>query len=296
MSGPEAAAISGAAHLLSFNGTDTLPAIDLVERHYGPLPSGYLLAGSVAATEHSVMCAGGELRELETFERILELYPTGIVSIVSDTWDLWSVLKNVMWVLKPRIMGRDGKVVIRPDSGDPADILCGDPKALTGSPASEGVVQLLWTTFGGSVTATGHRLLDPHVGCIYGDSITFERAEEITRRLAEKGFASGNVVFGVGSYSYQHVTRDTFGFALKSTWCEIDGVGHDIFKKPLTDDGVKNSARGRIAVLKNGRAFELTERATPEQEAASYLSTVWKDGEFVRRETFDVVRSRVRGG
>ena len=201
MSGPEAASLSGAGHLLYFTGTDTVPAIDLIEDYYG-VPEGYLIGGSVAATEHSVMCAGGEMGELETFSRLLDLYPSGIVSVVSDTWDLWQVLTVILPQLKDRIMARNGKLVIRPDSGNPADILCGDPDAPAGSPASKGVVQLLWDIFGGTETSTGHRLLDTHIGSIYGDAITRERAHEITYRLAKNGFASANVVFGIGSYTY----------------------------------------------------------------------------------------------
>ncbi len=290
--GPEAAMLSGMGHLLFFTGTDTIPALDLIETYYG-VPEGYLIGGSVAATEHSVMCAGGEDGELETFERLLDLYPSGILSVVSDTWDLWHVLTDILPQLKGRIMAREGKLVIRPDSGDPADILCGDPKA-TGA-AGWGVVECLWDIFGGTKTSTGHRLLDPHIGCIYGDSITRERAKEITERLAAKGFASANVVFGIGSYTYQYVTRDTYGFAMKATWVEIDGVGRSIFKTPKTDNGVKNSARGRLAVLADARGeLYLVENATAEQEAASLLRPVWNSGIALIHETFDVVRARAR--
>jgi nicotinamide phosphoribosyltransferase len=294
--GPEAAALSGAGPLLSFTGTDTLPALDLVEEHYGPLPAGYLLGASVAATEHSVMCAGGQLGETETFERLLELYPGGIVSVVSDTWDLWSVLTKTLPQLKARILARSGKLVIRPDSGDPADIVCGDPNAPAGSPASKGVIELLWDTFGGTTTNTGHRLLDEHIGCIYGDSITVERARDITARLAAKRFASANMVFGIGSYSYQYVTRDTFGFAMKATWCEVNGEKRDLFKCPSTGNGMKNSAKGRLAVLRGPTGLELVSQATAAQEAASMLRPVWRDGSFVVRETFDKLRERVAAG
>ncbi len=293
MPGPEAAALSGAGHLLSFSGTDTLPALDLAERYYGPLPADYLLGGSVPATEHSVMCAGGEMSERETFERLLELYPAGIVSVVSDTWDLWKVLTEILPGLKDRIMARKGKLVIRPDSGDPADIVCGDPVAKVGTPASMGVIALLWDVFGGTTTGTGHRLLDEHVGCIYGDSITLDRAKEITDRLAANGFASANMVFGVGSYTYQHVTRDTFGFAMKATWCEVDGKGRDLFKAPVTGNGMKNSARGRLAVTMNGKGLTLVNQATAEQESASLLSPVWRDGRFLRRDSFIDIRARM---
>lgn len=294
MPGPEAASLSGAAHLLSFSGTDTLPALDLIERYYGPIPGDYLLGGSVPATEHSVMCAGGELTERDTFNRLLALYPSGIVSVVSDTWDLWSVLTKILPSLRPQIMAREGKLVIRPDSGDPADIVCGDPKAPPGKPAAKGVIELLWNVFGGTLTRTGHRLLDSHVGCIYGDSITLDRAKEITERLAAKGFASANMVFGIGSYTYQHVTRDTFGFAMKATWCEVDGEGRDLFKAPVTGNGMKNSARGRLAVLfdQNGR-LRLVNCATPEEEDASLLTPVWRDGTFIRQDSFITLRERM---
>lgn len=295
MPGVEAASLSGAGHLLFFTGTDTVPALDLIEDYYG-VPENYLLGGSVPATEHSVMCAGGELSELETFDRLLELYPEGIVSVVSDTWDLWNVLTVILPQLKDKIMARNGKLVIRPDSGVPEDIICGDPAAPEGSPARKGVIELLWDLFGGTTTSTGHRLLDSHIGCIYGDAITVERADTICMRLAVKGFASANMVFGIGSFTYQYVTRDTFGFAMKATWCDVDGEGRDLFKSPKTGNGVKTSARGRLAVHRDaaGELF-LTNQATPEQEAKSELRPVWRDGSFLVRETYDVIRNRAQG-
>lgn len=291
MMGADAAAMSGSGHLLFFTGTDTLPSMDWIEEYYG-VDENYLLAGSVAATEHSVMCAGSESDELKTFNRLLDLYKTGILSVVSDTWDLWKVITEILPQLRERILARDGKLVIRPDSGNPADIICGDQAAPEGSPASKGVVELLWEIFGGTTTSSGLKLLDPHIGSIYGDAITNARAKEITDRLAAKGFASGNIVFGVGSFTYQYVTRDTFGFAMKATWAEVDGVGHDLFKDPVTDNGVKKSAKGRLSVLQGPTGLYLVNQATPEQEAASLLQTTWKDGAFVREERFAPIRER----
>jgi nicotinamide phosphoribosyltransferase len=295
MAGLEAAEMSGAAHLLYFTGTDTVPALDFIDEYYTP-PEGYFVGGSVAATEHSVMCAGGELSELETFDRLLTLYPNGVVSVVSDTWDLWKVLIQIIPTLKDKIMARNGKLVIRPDSGDPVKIICGDSDAPVNSPAYKGVVECLWDVFGGTMTSTGHRLLDQHIGCIYGDSITFDRAEAICNNLAKKGFASGNVVFGIGSFTYQYVTRDTFGFAMKATWVQINGKGMDIFKKPVTDNGMKNSAKGRLAVIPNAEGkLELISQATPDQEANSALKPVWVDGKFVFEEDFKTIRERALG-
>lgn len=288
MSNLDAAAASGGGHLLSFAGTDSMVALDWIENNYPP-DGDTFLGGSVAATEHSVMSAGGKDNEQETFERLLDLYPTGIVSVVSDTWDLWKLLVEMLPNMKDKIMARDGKLVIRPDSGDPADILCGDPHADQDSPAGKGVIQLLWETFGGTTNDKGMRELDPHIGAIYGDSITYDRADNICGRLYAKGFASINIVFGVGSFTYQYNTRDTFGFAMKATWAQINGQGHNLFKDPVTDSGLKKSAKGRLAVFEEDGELKLVTEATKEQEKASLLQPIWEDGKFIKRLTWNEV-------
>src|SRR5439155_26463102 len=131
-----------------------------------------------------------------------------------------------------------------------------------------------------------------HVGAIYGDSISHERAEAILSGLAAKGYASGNIVFGIGSFTFQYVTRDTYNLAMKATWAEVNGIGVDIFKSPVTDDGMKFSARGRLAVLEREGDLVLIQEATPEQEAASLLQPVWRDGHFLRRVGFDSIRTQ----
>jgi nicotinamide phosphoribosyltransferase len=299
MTSPEAAALSGAGHLLSFTGTDTVPAIQLLDQYYYGADAG-LIGGSVAATEHSVMCAGGKQGELETFNRLLDLYPTGIVSVVSDTWDLWKVLAEILPALKDKILARDGKLVIRPDSGDPADVLCG--KDYAANPyVNKGVVQILWDLFGGTVNAQGYKVLDSHIGAIYGDSINDQRMTDILHRLEQKGFASSNVVFGMGSYNYQYVTRDTYGFAMKATAATVNGVEHALFKDPVTDDGGKRSARGRLVVLpggSGGRSLELLDGLNREREesyrVSNRLETVWQNGRFVKTVTLSEIRARVR--
>ncbi len=196
--------------------------------------------------------------------------------------------------MKDQILARDGKLVIRPDSGDPADILCGDPAAAPGSPAAKGVVQLLWDVFGGTTNAKGYRELDSHIGAIYGDSITYARADDIAQRLAQAGFASTNVVFGIGSYSYQYNTRDVFGFAMKATWAQVNGEGFDLFKDPVTDSGTKRSAKGRLAVVRGADGeLELIEQATVADEALSLLEPVWENGRFLKRHTWNEVVDRV---
>lgn len=294
----EAAALSGAGHLLSFTGTDTIPAIELLQDYYTLLGAKTFIGGSVPATEHSVMCAGGCEGELQTFERLLDLYPTGVVSVVSDTWDLWNVLTNILPKLKDRVMARQGKLVIRPDSGDPVNILCGDPAAKLGSPERMGVVELLWSVFGGTSTSTGHGLLDSHIGTIYGDSITYERADQICTRLAEKGFASTNVVFGIGSFTYQYATRDNYGQAIKATWAQINGKEHFLAKDPVTDDGVKKSATGRLAVVYDeNKELRLLDGLSTEKQSqlgdVNLLKPVWRNGQSLRYESIDRIRQRL---
>lgn len=154
LSGMQDAFISGAAHLTSFWGTDTVPALDFVEEYYGADAEKEPVGFSVPATEHSVMCMGMQDGELETFRRLIsEVYPSGIVSIVSDTWDFWKVVTEYVSILKDDIMKRNGKLVIRPDSGDPVKIICGDSDAPIGTPEHKGAIQCLWDVFGGTMTA-----------------------------------------------------------------------------------------------------------------------------------------------
>lgn len=273
----------GIGHLYSFKGSDNVPAIDFLEDYFNV--EGEFLASGVPATEHSVMCLGGKDTEIETYRRLIEdVYPSGIVSIVSDTWDYWNVLTNIAAELKEPILARTpdtlglAKVVFRPDSGDPEKILCGDPEAEPGSPAFKGSLQLLWDLFGGTVNELGHKVLNPRVGLIYGDSITLTRAESILRNMYENKWASGNVVFGVGSYTYQFHTRDTFGIAMKTTWGMVGDVGVEVMKDPITDRGTKKSAKGLLRVEKVDHDYVLYEQQTREQEQAGALQVIFEDG------------------
>ncbi|SFC18782.1 nicotinamide phosphoribosyltransferase [Flexibacter flexilis DSM 6793] len=294
MGGIDAAFTSASAHLLSFTGTDTVPSIDFLEKYYNANSDKELVGGSVAATEHSVMCMGTLDDELGTFKRLItEVYPKGIVSIVSDTWDLWKVLTEYLPKLKTEIATRDGKVVIRPDSGDPVDIICGNPNGKNEN-EKKGVVELLWDVFGGRVNDKGFKELIPQIGAIYGDSITLERATQICERLKIKGFASTNVVFGVGSYTYQYNTRDTFGFAMKATYGEVNSVGREIFKDPITDDGTKKSAKGLMCVVAENGSYVLKDQVTWEIEKTGELKEVFRDGKLLVDMSLSEIRARVK--
>lgn len=294
MSSLQDSALSGTAHLTSFWGTDSVPAIDLAEDYYDADAEKEMIGGSVPATEHSVMCMGMQDGELATFRRLInELYPSGIVSIVSDTWDFWKVVTEYTVELKNEILARDGKVVIRPDSGDPVKIVVGDPDAPKSSPEYKGAIECLWEVFGGTMTDKGYKMLDSHIGLIYGDSITLERAGNILKGLEAKGFCSGNIVFGVGSYTYQYVTRDNFGFAMKATSGVVNGERRDIFKDPKTDSGTKRSAKGLLRVESDGKTLILHDRQTKEQEEQGVLETVFADGKLTKSQSLSQIRARV---
>jgi nicotinamide phosphoribosyltransferase len=239
--------------------------------------------------------------------------------------------------LKEEILARDGKLVIRPDSGDPVDILCGHLKGneaesykqyrdkiyqmrkdkgivlgMEKIAPEKGVIELLWDVFGGTTNEQGYKVLDSHIGAIYGDSITIDRADEICARLEAKGFASTNVVLGIGSFTYQYNTRDTFGFAMKATYVELEEIsgvsigevgtmdvkntiGREIFKDPITDDGTKKSATGLLHVTKhNENGYMLVDKVSWETEANGELQTIYKNGEFYNQTTLTEIRNRLK--
>ena len=294
MAGLEAAMMSSAGHLLSFTGTDTIPTIDFLETYYNADSDKELVGGSVAATEHSVMCMGTGEGEQDTIKRLItDVYPKGIVSIVSDTWDLWKVLAEYLPNLKNEVLSRDGKVVIRPDSGNPVHIICGNPEGKT-EVERKGVIELLWETFGGETNEKGYKELDSHIGAIYGDSITLERAELILDGLKQKGFASTNVVLGIGSFTYQYNTRDTFGFAMKATYGEVDGEGREIFKDPITDDGTKKSAKGLIKIIIEDGEYKMIDQVNWNEERKGELKEVFRDGVVLVDEQLSEIRGRLK--
>lgn len=291
MSGTESAILSGIGHALAFSGSDTLPVAKAYETFYNVDVTKELVIGSVNATEHSVMCSGSKDDEIGTFRRLLETYPTGILSVVSDTWDLWKVLTQYLPTLKNEILERDGKLVIRPDSGDPVDIICGCDHE--NPVVAKGVIELLWDEFGGTINAQGYKVLSPKIGAIYGDSITIERVTQICERLQQKGFATTNVVLGIGSFTYQYNTRDTFGFAMKATYVEVNGEGREIFKDPITDDGTKKSAKGLIQLYEANGQICLKDQVSKEEERQGLLQTVFVDGKLLVDEGLGMIRQRV---
>ena len=284
MFGIEAGGMSALATLASgVKGTDSIPGIELAMKYYGEYLASNV-GGSVPATEHAVMCAGGIENEYETYRRLIEdIYPEGIVSIVSDTWDLWNVVDNILPKLKDKILARNGKVVIRPDSGNPADILCGNE--------SKGLIERLYEIFGGTINEKGYKVLNPKVGAIYGEGISLKMQLEILERLEKLGFCSSNIVLGIGSYAFQLVTRDTHGIAIKATNVIINGESKPIFKDPKTDTSkTKKSAKGLIMVTKEGNEYNFIDEASPKQEKHGCLEICFEDGILKKNPTLTEIR------
>ena len=293
----ESAEISSAAHLLSFDGTATIPSIAFLEKYYNCNVEKEVVGLGTPSTEHSVMCSYGQ-DEYKAYKRLItEVFPSGILSIVSDTYDYWNVITTILPKLKKEILNRNGKIVIRGDSGDPVKIICGDKDAQKDSNEYKGTVELLWDIFGGEINSKGYKVLNSKIGTIYGDSITVERCEEICKELIDKGFAANNCVFGIGSYTYQYNTRDTFGFALKATHAVIDDKEMFIFKDPKTDkDNFKKSQKGMCYVYKDGDDILYKDQLTiKEQENLkdNLLEVVFKDSKLIKDYSLKQIKNRL---
>jgi nicotinamide phosphoribosyltransferase len=269
------------------------------------------------------------IAELLNLRDWLEKFPKGILSVVSDTMDLWKVITHILPRLKKEILAREGKLVIRPDSGDPVDIICGrgiyksGDKLLSNeeidedvyAPEFKGVIELLWDIFGGEITSTGYKRLDSHIGAIYGDSINLERQIAIYTRLADKGFSATNVVVGVGSYTYVMLTRYSAGYAAKGAWFQtleiLNGeevrTEYNIYKDPITDNGTKKSLKGFCQVFNNrpdalpyeikydGKdQLEVHTECTKDQEESGLLVLIYEDGKFHNQVTLTEIRERLK--
>lgn len=312
LTGLDATIGSGMAFAIVSNGSDSLPVIQ-ASKHYYDINETPIF--SVRASEHSQMTAGGPEGEFDIYKVLLTKFPDGILSLVSDSFDLWRVLTDYLPKLKNLIMSRNGKLVIRPDSGNPVDIICGNTTIDSSGkhytnfkdgernynidlnlPKSKGVIELLWDVFGGTINEQGFKVLDPHIGMIYGEAINQDNIQLIFSRLEAKGFAATNCFFGQGSYSTQYVTRDTWGMALKCIAQQKDGKLVEIFKDPITDSGMKKSAKGLTVVYKDEKGeYYLKDQATLEevQSDENELKVRFRNGELLNQVTFDEIRKNV---
>jgi len=239
VSSVESAAIGGCAHLVNFLGTDTVASMVCAKNYYG---AGIASGHSIPASEHSTITSWGVEGECAAMKNMLEQYPQGLVACVSDSFDIWRACE-VYWgtTLKDMIKGRIGegkfgRLVVRPDSGDPTD-------------TCTKILQILCEQFKEDVTTTktGHKLLPPYLRVIQGDGIDYETIPAILESLKRAGFAADNMVFGSGGALLQKVNRDTFKCAFKCSEITINGKAREVFKDPITDSG-KASKKGRLTL------------------------------------------------
>lgn len=275
VSSEESAEIGGAAHLLSFMGSDTMPGIACAMEHYRTDVCGY----SVAAAEHSTITSWGKENECDAFENLIDRCPGQLVSIVSDSYNLMHAVRNIIGgKLKDKILAREGKVVVRPDSGDP-------PKVCLE------VVQALWDIFGGTTNEKGYKTLNPKVGVIYGDGINEDSILQILMSLHKNGFSTDNVVFGMGGALLQDMTRDTCEFAFKCSSIMVNGEYRDVFKQPVSS--TKFSKGGRFRVVKNEKGVLTTVRHESVDSSLDQMSTVFLNGQVAHFHTFDEIKARL---
>ena len=280
----EGAAIGGAAHLLNFMGTDTLAAIELLREYYNE-PDVSNIGRSVAATEHSTMCAWGEKGERRAIQQILETITTGVVSIVSDSYDVDRVIRDYLSdnFLVDIIGNSDRRVVVRPDSGDPAEMIVN-------------CLERLENGFGSIVNAKGFRVLPDCIRLLYGDGINRRSIPKIMQAVTSAGFALENVLFGSGGGLLQDCNRDTQRFAMKCNRASTgpDGDWYPVFKRPASDS-TKNSKSGALCLIRDRVTNELSTadiRDVDWRRYAEALRVVFKDGTIYCEDTLTEIRAR----
>jgi len=284
VSSEESAAIGGAAHLVNFMGTDTVPAIQFLHDFYGAPYNE--IAYSVPATEHSVMTSYGKPGESNMVRRALKAYPTGILSVVADSYDIYNfVTAYVCGEFKPDILARDGVFVVRPDS------VASDQD----TPAAQivWILQTLWASYGGTTNASGYRLLDPHVRVLWGDGLDMDGIESILKAVVDAKFQTDNIAtFGMGGGLLQKVNRDTQRFAFKCSAQRRSGMWFDTWKQPR--DASKASKRGRLALIKSDTGFTTINTGdllpTMAYGLNDLMEVVFENGELKREYTLAEVR------
>lgn len=271
---PEQAAIGGAAHLVNFKGTDTLSALVLLSQFYGEPCAGF----SIPAAEHSTITSWGKEHEVDACRNMLTQFPSGLVATVSDSYDIFNCCENI-WggVLRDPVLARDGVLVIRPDSGDPATVVVK-------------VLDILGNRFGFTLNTKGYKVLNPKVRVIQGDGIDLKMIDRILKTMEQAHWSADNVAFGSGGGLLQKLNRDTQRFAFKCSSVTVNGQERDVFKQPITDTGKKSKA-GRLKLVLDDRTGVLTTVPSSDPRP-DQLQTVFRNGELLIDQTFEQVRQR----
>lgn len=270
---PEQAAIGGAAHLINFLGTDTVPGLVLAKRFYNEFMAGF----SIPASEHSTITSWLKEHEVDACRNMLEQYPEGLVACVSDSYDIFNCCANI-WggALKEQILARNGTLVVRPDSGYPPEIVVK-------------VLDILGEKFGYTINSKNYKVLDPHVRVIQGDGIDFAMLDLILSAMEKSGWSADNVAFGSGGGLLQKLNRDTQKFAFKCSSALVGSSERDVFKQPITDSG-KKSKSGRLKLVNYGGNLITVASSDPRDDV---LQTVFKNGEVLNKQDFIQIRKRL---
>jgi len=273
------AGLGGASHLLNFQGTDTLAAILVAQRFYNePGMPGF----SIPAAEHSTITSWGRENELGAFRNMLTAYPTGLVAVVSDSYNIYDACEKLWGTeLRSMILERDGTLVVRPDSGEPKVIVVE-------------VLTILEARFGSTMTAKGFKLLPSQIRVIQGDGISYESLGEILQAMTDAGFAADNLGFGSGGALLQKLNRDTQKCVFKC--CEItdsSGKTTEVYKDPISDKG-KKSKKGRLTLERDAAGVIVTVAEGKGDAAKDMLVEVFRDGEIVKEYTFSEIRERAK--
>lgn len=271
---PEQSAIGGAAHLVNFMGTDTMPGMVMLNEFYHEECAGF----SIPAAEHSTITSWGREHEVDACRNMLTAYPEGLVAVVSDSYDIFNACANI-WggVLKEEVLARNGVLVVRPDSGDPPTTVVK-------------VLNILGEKFGYTVNAKGYKVLHPKVRAIQGDGIDYKMLELILEAMKEAGWSADNIAFGSGGGLLQKLNRDTQRFAFKCSSITVGEEERDVFKQPITDGGKKSKA-GRMKLVwadgSHGPALVTVPASDPRQDQ---LELVFEDGVLYRDQTLQEIR------
>lgn len=276
----ESAAIGGLAHLVNFKGSDTIAAIVAGRKYYGERMAGF----SIPAAEHSTITSWGQANEVEAFRNMLRQYPTGLVAVVSDSYNIYAACDH-LWgqILHDEVMGRQGTLVIRPDSGDPATVVAT-------------CLGILGERFGYTTNQKGYKVLDPHVRLIQGDGVNPVSIGEVLDRAMQDGWSADNIAFGMGGALLQKVNRDTCQFAFKASNIVVNGESRPVSKSPI---GMKqkNSKPGRLTLANSPIGFVTLDADKPMPDGChDVMRTVYLDGDIVYHDTLAEVRSRARTG
>jgi nicotinamide phosphoribosyltransferase len=272
VSSVESAGVGGAAHLINFMGTDTVAALTVIQRYYN---TSHCYGFSIPATEHSTITSWGKENEARAYGNLLEQYPEGVVACVSDSYDIFNACDRI-WgqELRDKVLARKGTLVVRPDSGNPAEVVLK-------------VMEILGARFGAETNAKGFKVLHPNVRVIQGDGVDYDSIGEILATLKRNGWSADNIAFGMGGALLQKLDRDTQKFAFKCSAAVINGEERPVFKQPVTDSG-KNSKRGRLKLIRTPEESFATVGA--EDEAPDILQTVFEDGYITKQYNFNDIK------